>query len=550
MKEEKTIYVIGHKNPDTDSICSAIAYADLKNKISNNGFSYVPKRAGQINEETEYVLKKFKVSPPGYMPNVGTQIRDLEIHETPQADGNLSIKEAYMLMKDYIANSLPITDAEGRLEGIISVGDIARYFLGNADPAILSKARTQYKRMAETLEGSLILGNEHGYFIRGRVIVGTDSPKLLASNMMTDDLVILGNRKDTQMAAIKAEASCLVITESYEVDEEVMSLAKEKSCVIIGTPLDTYAVASIISHSIPVKYLMKCDGIVTFKTHDYTEEIKNIMGKYRFRDFPVIDSCGKCIGTISRRNLINVRKKKIILVDHNERTQTVDNVEEADILEIIDHHRIGSLETMAPVMFRNQPVGCTSTIIYQMYRENDVEIPKQIAGLLLSAILSDTLMFRSPTCTKYDQEAVSALSEIASIDIEKHANEMFKAGSNLSDKTAEEIFYQDFKKFIAGEVTFGVGQINSMDSSALQLAEEKIRTIMQAEAAKNGMSMIFIMLTNIIEEGTKLLCFGEGSASLIEKAFETRAIQDVVHLKGVVSRKKQFIPSVMEAFND
>lgn len=550
MKEEKTIYVIGHKNPDTDSICSAIAYADLKNRISKNGYTYLPKRAGQINEETEFVLKKFKVNPPGYMPNVGTQIRDLEIHETPEADGSLSIKEAYHLMKDSTANSLPITDAEGKLEGIISVGDIARYFLGNADPEILSKARTQYKRMAETLEGSLILGNEHGYFIRGRVIVGTDSPKLLASNMMTDDLVILGNRKDTQMAAIKAEASCLVITESYEVDEEVLNLAKEKSCVIIGTPLDTYAVASIISHSIPVKYLMKCDGIVTFKTHDYTEEIKNIMGKYRFRDFPVIDSCGKCVGTISRRNLINVRKKKIILVDHNERTQTVDNVEEADILEIIDHHRIGSLETMAPVMFRNQPVGCTSTIIYQMYNENGVEIPKQIAGLLMSAILSDTLMFRSPTCTKYDQEAVSALSEIAEMDIEKHANEMFKAGSNLSDKTAEEIFYQDFKKFIAGEVTFGVGQINSMDASSLQMAEEKIRTIIQAEAVKNGMSMVFIMLTNIIEESTKLLCFGEGSTSLIEKAFEVKSYEDMASLKGVVSRKKQFIPSVMEAFND
>lgn len=550
MKEEKTIYVIGHKNPDTDSICSAIAYADLKNRVSKNGFQYLPKRAGQINEETEYVLKRFKVSPPGYMPNVGTQIRDLEIHETPAADSSLSIKEAYGLMKDCLANSLPITDGEGHLEGIISVGDIARYFLGNIDPSILSKARTKYKSMAETLEGSLILGNEHGYFIRGRVIVGTDSPKLLASNMMTDDLVILGNRKDTQMAAIRAEASCIVITESYEVDEEVMNLAREKSCVIIGTPLDTYAVASIISHSIPVKYLMKCDGIVTFRTHDYTEEIKNIMGKHRFRDFPVIDSLGRCIGTISRRNLINVRKKKIILVDHNERTQTVDNVEEAEILEIIDHHRIGSLETMAPVMFRNQPVGCTSTIIYQMYNENGIEIPKQIAGLLMSAIISDTLMFRSPTCTKYDQEAVSALSKIAGVDIETHATEMFTAGSNLSDKTAEEIFYQDFKKFIAGEVTFGVGQINSMDPSSLQMAEEKIRGIIQSEAAKNGMSMVFIMLTNIMEEGTRLLCFGEGSTALIEKAFGAKAFEDVVSLKGVVSRKKQFIPSVMEAFSD
>lgn len=550
MRDEKVIYVIGHKNPDTDSICSAIAYADLKNRISNNGYTYVPKRAGQINEETEYVLKRFKQAQPGYMPNVGTQIRDMEIHEIPHADSALSIKQAYQLMREYSANSLPITDGEGRLEGIIGVSDIAKYFLGNSDPTILSKARTQYKRMAETLDGKLILGNEHGYFIRGRVIVGTDSPKLLAANMMTDDLVILGNRKDAQIAAIKAEASCLVITESYSVDDEVMRLAGEKSCVIIGTPLDTYTVASIISHSIPVKYLMKCEGIVTFRTQDFTEEIKDIMGKYRFRDFPVIDSQGRCIGTVSRRNLINLKKKKIILVDHNERTQTADNVEEADILEIIDHHRIGSLETMAPVMFRNQPVGCTSTIIYQMYNENEVEIPKQIAGLLMSAIISDTLMFRSPTCTKFDQEAVSALSKIAGVNIEEFANEMFTAGSNLSGKKPEEIFYQDFKKFLAGDITFGVGQISAMDHGALQVAEEKIRPIIREECGKNGMNMVFFMLTNIIEESTKLLCFGEGSTKIIETAFGVKASQDIVSLKGVVSRKKQFIPNVMEAFND
>lgn len=550
MKEEKVVYVIGHKNPDTDSICSAIAYADLKNRIANNGVTYIPKRAGQINEETEFVLKSFKLSQPGYMPNVGTQVRDMEIHETPSADSSLTIKEAYKVMRECSATSLPITDKEGHLEGIIGVGDIAKYFMGNVDPTILSKARTQYKRMAETLEGSLILGNEHGYFIKGRVIVGTDSPKLLASQMMADDLVILGNRKDSQIAAIKAEASCIVICGKHSVEEEVIELAREKSCVIIGTPLDTYTTASIISHSIPVKHLMKCEGIVTFKTHDFTDEIKDIMGKHRFRDFPIIDSENRCVGTISRRNLINVRKKKLILMDHNERTQTADNVEQADILEIIDHHRIGSLETMGPVMFRNQPVGCTSTIVYQMYRENEVEIPKPIAGLLLSAILSDTLMFRSPTCTKFDQEAASALAEIAGVEIESYANKMFMAGSNLSDKTAQEIFYQDFKKFVSGEIVFGVGQISFMDHKSLQNAEEKIRPIMQEECTKNDMNMLFFMLTSILDESTKLLCYGEGSEKMIERAFHTTAYEDTVQLRGVVSRKKQFIPTVMAEMND
>ena len=548
MKEEKVVYVIGHKNPDTDSICSAISYATLKN-LTSNGIKYIPKRAGQINEETEYILKRLEIEPPGYMPDAGTQVRDMEIHETPFADASLTIKEAWELMMESKAASLPITDSEGRLEGIIGIGDIAKYFMGNADENILSKARTQYKRMADTLDGKLVLGNEHGYFIKGRVIIGTDDPKLLALNMAADDLVVLGNRKDTQLAAIKADASCIVISGGNTVGDDVIAAAKKKSCVIIESPMDTYTIATLISHSIPVRYLMKCEGIVTFHTHDFTDAIKEIMGKYRYRDFPIIDADGRCLGTISRRNLINVRKKQIILVDHNERTQTVDNIEEAEILEIIDHHRIGSLETMGPVMFRNQPVGCTATIIYQMYNEKGVEIPKKVAGLLLAAILSDTLMFRSPTCTKFDQEAVTVLANIAGINIEDFANDIFMAGSNLSGKAPEEIFYQDFKKFMAGEISFGVGQINSMDAKSLANAEEKIRPILQNECGKNGMSMVFFMLTNIVEESTRLVCFGEGSERIIEKAFDVKAYKDVATLKGVVSRKKQLIPSIMGVFN-
>ena len=340
-----------------------------------------------------------------------------------------------------------------------------------------------------------------------------------------------------------------MISGGHTADEDVIAAAKKKSCVIIESPMDTYTIATFISHSIPVRYLMKCEGIVTFHSNDFTDAIKETMGKYRYRDFPVIDADGRCLGTISRRNLINVRKKQLILVDHNERTQTVDNIEEAEILEIIDHHRIGSLETMGPVMFRNQPVGCTATIIYQMYNERGVEIPKKIAGLLLAAILSDTLMFRSPTSTKFDQEAVTVLAGIAGINIEDFANDMFMAGSNLSEKAPEEIFYQDFKKFMAGETSFGVGQINSMDSKSLANAEEKIRPILQSECGKNGMSMVFFMLTNIVEESTKLLCFGDGSERIVEKAFDVKVYKDAATLKGIVSRKKQLIPAIMGVFN-
>lgn len=547
MKDENIVYIIGHKNPDTDSVCSAIAYSELKNKLDSNK-KYLPMRAGDISEETKYILKRLGVVPPREMLNVGTQVMDMEIHETPFADSELTIKEAWELMMESSAASLPITK-DGILEGIISVGDIAKYFMGNSDNRILSKARTKYKRMAETLDGKMVLGNEHSYFIRGRVVIGTDDPVLLKENLEEDDLVVLGNRLDVQLAAIDANASCIVISGGNKAKELVLEKAAEKSCVIIESSMDTYTIANFINHSIPVKHLMKSENIVTFKTNDYTDNIKEVMGRHRYRYFPVIDKDGHCIGTISRRNLINVKKKKLILVDHNEKTQTVDNIEEADIIEIIDHHRIGSLETLSPVMFRNQPVGCTATIIYQMYEENKVEMSEQVAGLLLGAIISDTLMFRSPTCTEIDKNAAKVLSGRAGIDIEEFANDMFMAGSNLKKKSAEEIFYQDFKKFIAGDIVFGVGQINAIDPRMLSFAEEKIRTILETECGKNDMSMVFFMLTNIVEENTRLLCFGTNSKELIEKAFSKEVHGDICILDGVVSRKKQLIPTIMNIFN-
>lgn len=549
LEEINKVYVIGHKNPDTDSICSAIAYSRLKNK-TDHGTVYAAKRAGQINEETEFVLKYFNVEAPGYMPDAGTQVRDLEIHKLPKAGSALTIKEAWRLMNEANAVSLPITDDDGALEGIIAIGDIARFYMGNTDKSILSKARTQYRRMAETLEGRLIEGNAHGYFINGRVVIGTDSPELLSSYLEKDDLVILGNRKDTQMAAIRADASCIVISGNSPVDDEVIKLARKRSCVIIETPMDTYTIANLITQAIPVRYLMKSDGIVSFHTHDMTDEIKEVMGKYRFRDFPILDSEGRCLGTISRRNLLNARRKKLILVDHNERTQTVDNVEEADILEIIDHHRIGNLTTMSPVVFRNEPVGCTATIIYEMYNEAGVEIDKQTAGIMMAAILSDTLMFRSPTCTKYDQQAAAVLADIAGVNVEQFANDMFLAGSNLSGKAPEEIFYQDFKKFTAGEHVFGVGQINAMNQSALDDVEGRIAPFMKNEVGKNGIMMVFFMLTNIIDESTKLICVGGDSERIAEKAFGVTAHKGCCTLKGVVSRKKQLIPPLMSAMTE
>ena len=519
------IFVIGHKNPDTDSICSAIAYADIKNRTSQK-VKYIPKRAGQINEETEYVLNRFGMQPPGYLSNIGTQVKDMDIRMSPEADKSMSL----------------IRDREGQLEGLITIGDIAKTYMDTTDSYLLSRARTQYRRIAETIAGTVIEGNEHGYFTKGKVLVGTANPEMLKAYIEEDDLLIMGDREEDHLQAIAQNVSCIIVS------EKVIKLAHEKEIAIIMSPYDTFTIARLINQSIPVRYIMKTDNLVTFNTEDFTDDIQNEMIKHRHRAFPVINKKGKCIGTISRRNFLDMHKKKVALVDHNEKDQAVDNIDKAEIVEIIDHHKLGSLETMVPISFRNQPVGCTATILYEMYGEQKLEISPTIAGLLCAAIISDTLMFRSPTCTLSDKMAAGALALIAGIDIEKFAREMFKAGSNLKDKSPEEIFYQDYKKFIAeDEINFGVGQISSMDSDELVEIKERLVPFMVSECGRHGVTRVFFMLTNIIEESTELLYYGEGSEEMARIAFHMEPKDGVFDLKGVVSRKKQLIPALMEA---
>lgn len=549
MNKEENVFVIGHKNPDTDSICSAIAYADFKTRTTH-GKNFIAKRAGQINKETEFVLKRFGMEAPGFVLDVGVQVRDLEIHQTPYVNSNMTIQEVWQLMRDYNAVTVPITDSEYRLEGILTIGDIAKYFMASFEEFPLSEAKTQYKNIAATLEGKVLVGNELGLFSKGKIFVGAGTPERLHEYMESDDMVITGDREDMQIAALEANASCIIVGMGSEVSEKVIELAKKNSSVIITTDYDTYMIANRINQSAPIRFLMKRENLITFNTSDYVDDIKDTMGRLRIRDFPVVDSKGKCRGTISRRNLINAKKKQIILVDHNEKTQAVDNIVEAEVLEIVDHHRLGAIETIQPIYFRNQPVGCTATIIFQMYQEKELEITPEIAGLLCAAILSDTLMFRSPTCTKYDQDAALQLSAIAGIDIESFANDMFTAGSDLRDKSAEEIFYQDFKTFKSGNISFGVAQINSMNTNILEEIGEEVKPIMANAVGQNGVSAVFFMLTNIISESTQLLCYGDGSERLVEQAFHARVNNGRCTLPGIVSRKKQFIPAMINAIQD
>ena len=547
MKNQEKIFVIGHKNPDTDSICSAIAYCDIKNRTTQES-RYIPKRAGQINEETEYVLNRFGVHPPGYLSNIGTQVKDMDIRLSPEANKSMSLKNAWDLMQENSIVSLPIREKDGTLEGLITIGDIAKTYMDTTDSYLLSRARTQYQRIAETIGGNVIEGNPHGYFIQGKIMVAAANPDKMKEYVEENDMVIMGNREEDHLQAIEQNVSCIIVGMGIEVTEKVLKLAHEKDIIIISSPYDTFTISRLINQSIPVKYIMKTDNLVTFNTEDFTDDIQEVMIKHRHRAFPVINKKGKCIGTISRRNFLDMHRKKVVLVDHNEKDQAVDNIDKADIMEIIDHHKLGTLQTMQPISFRNQPVGCTGTIMYQMYGEQKLEIPPKIAGLLCAAIISDTLMFRSPTCTLQDKMAAGALALIADISIEEFAREMFKAGSNLKDKSPEEIFYQDYKKFIAeGDICFGVGQISSMDADELREIKERLIPFMVSECGRHGVSRVYFMLTDIMEQSTELLFYGEGSEEMAVNAFKIEPKDGTIYLEGVVSRKKQLIPPLMEA---
>lgn len=545
--KKRPIYVVGHKNPDTDSICSAIAYANLKNILkSEDEPNYVAGRAGAMNPETEFVLKKFGAEAPVYISHVMTQVRDMEIRETKGVSGSLSLKRAWEMMNEQAVMTLPITE-EDKLQGLITISDIATAYMDVYDNKILSKAGTSYKNILDTLEGTMLIGDETAYFTEGEVIIAAANPDMMEEYIHKGDMVILGNRYESQLCAIEMNAGCIIVCMGAKVSLTIKKLAEERGCAVISTPYDTFTVARLINQSMPISHFMKSERLITFHLKDRTEDIKEIMGKKRYRDFPILDKEENYVGMISRRNLINAKKKQLILVDHNEESQAVNGIEFADIMEIIDHHRLGSLETMGPVFFRNEPVGCTATILYRIYKENGVEITKEIAGLLCSAIISDTLMYRSPTCTAVDRAAAERLAEIAGINVEEYAREMFAAGSDLRNKTANEVFYQDFKKFTVGETSFGVGQINSMNSDELLALKEKLIPFMESVDA--GVDAVFFMLTDIMNESTEMLFFGKRAKQMIEEAFfvRTEDIKDEHSciLRHVVSRKKQVVPAIV-----
>lgn len=549
----KKTLVLGHRNPDTDSICSAICYAGFKHQLT--GENYEPCRAGNVNPETQYVLDYFKLKAPRLVENVKTQVKDIEIRKTKGVSRGISLKNAWGLMQENNVVTLPCVTEEGLLEGVITIGDITKSYMNLYDSSIISKACTKYANILDTLEGSMVVGDSETYFNQGKVLIAAANPDLMENYIEKHDLVILGNRYESQLCAIEMEAGCIIVCEGAGVSLTIRKLAQERGCAVITTPYDTYTTARLINQSMPISYFMTKENIIEFSEEDYLDDIREIMASKRHRDFPVLDSDGKYIGMISRRNLLGAKGKSIILVDHNEKSQAVEGMESADIREIIDHHRLGTVETMSPVFFRNQPLGCTATIIYQMYQENHMEIDKTTAGLLCSAIISDTLLFRSPTCTAVDKAAGLALAQIAGLDIEKYAIDMFSAGSNLKGKSDGDIFYQDFKRFTVGNSVFGIGQITSLNAVELKDLRSRMSVYTEKEREQHEIDMMFFMLTNILTESTDLICTGQGAEQLIITAFHVAdedvenvsAQTGIVKLPGVVSRKKQLAPQIMMA---
>lgn len=538
--EKAPILVIGHKNPDTDSICSAIAYANLKNQIDSN--HYIPKRAGNINSETTFVLDYFNIPVPDLVEDVNTQVMDIEYRKTPGVKDNISLKSAWKMMRELDVVTLPVVERNNVLNGIITINDIAKSYMDDFESDVISKARTPYANLVEVLEGELVSGNPHNLIVNGKVIIGAANPHLIENMISKDDIMIVGDRVDTQICGIEMGVGCLILCLDAPVNPLVLQLAKERDCSVITTKLDTYSVARLINQSIPVRYFMRKDNLLTFQLDETVESIKDIMSKKRHRDFPIVDDYGHYYGMVSRRNLLALRKKRVILVDHNEESQAVNGIDEAEICEIIDHHRLGSLQTIAPVYFRNQPVGCTATIVYQMYQENNQPISKEIAGLLCAAILSDTLLFRSPTCTPLDEATAHKLAEIAELDMNTFAMEMFTAGSSLKNKTAEELFHQDYKIFQVDDIEIGVSQISSINQQELDNVAEILKEYVTANLPSMSTQMVYIMLTNIHEQCSDLLAFGTDATKYAEEAFRVSATENVCHLPGVVSRKKQVIP--------
>ena len=540
------IYVTGHKNPDSDSICAAFAYSEFKNKTGN--IPAIPVRLGNVNRETQYILDYFNVEAPQLLKTVKLKVEDLDFDRIDSISPNISLKNAWSIMKDKNIKTIPVADENKHLLGVLAVSNLTSAYMDIWDNNILAKSNTPFENVVNTLDAKIINNIETSNFCPGKIIVSAMRPESMKEYISEGDVVIVGDREEIQEALLDLNISLMIITGSHVPTEKVLEKARENNIRIISTPHDSFTTSRLIVQSIPVGYVMITENLVTFSTEDLVEDIRPIMTETRYRSYPVIDENDKVVGTVSRFHLISNYKKKIIQVDHNERGQSVDGLDEAEILEIIDHHRVADIQTSGPIFFRNEPLGSTSTIVGKSFFERGLTPSREAAGLLCGAIISDTLLFRSPTCTPQDKEVCTRLAEIAGINIEEFAKEMFKAGTSLKGKTVEQIFNQDFKPFTIGEVKVGIAQVNTMDIEGFMPLKEEMLAYMSNKAKESNLDMTLLLLTDIINEGSQILVAGD-KPEIAEKAFNVKLEANTAFLPGVLSRKKQVVPPVTAAVN-
>ena len=542
------VYVSGHKNPDTDSICSAIAYSYLLN--ATNKYNAVPVRLGEVNRETEYVLKRFGVEHPVLLKTVKQKVEDLNYDKVTVFSKDLTLKTAWFLLKQQNLKSAPILDEHGQLLGLLSTFNIIEGYMDQWDSEVLKKAKTPVENVIDTLEANVIYLNEALKVINGDIHIAAMSGNEAKKRIHENDVVIVGgDRSDDLEELISVKPSLIILTGSLTSNEHVVNKCKEQGISIVSTPFNTYQTSQQIVQAVPVEYVMIKGDIKTFSTDDTLDYMKEVMSETRYRGYPVIDLNNRCVGSISRFALLKGLRKKVILVDHNERGQSIPGIEEADILEIVDHHRVADIQTVGPLLFRGEPLGSTATIVTRMFEEQDVEMPSHIAGLLLGAVVSDTLLFKSPTCTPVDTKIAKKLAEIAGVDIQEFAMEMFKAGTSLVGKTVDEIFNQDFKKFSFDNLQVGVAQVNSMDIEGFLPYKKDMLDYMNKFAEDNNLEFTLLLLTDIINANSEIFVGGP-RPELVEKAFNVQLTDCQGTLEGVISRKKQVVPAITAVMSE
>ncbi len=538
----RPLYVIGHRNPDTDSICSAIGYAHLKQAL---GEPAVPARAGKLNAETRFVLERFGVDSPVLIADLYPRARDIMSPVLVTILPDQTLRELGRMMRENDGKSAAVIDEKGSLLGIVSLGDLARRYFEELEMPDLASAGVTFRGILAVLDGKIAVAGDMDRGVRGKIWIAAAKAETFRNLIGEGDIALAGDREEAQLKLLDCGIDALVLTGNAPAGNELREKAASKGILVFQTQFDTYTAARLINQSIPVRVIMQ-KNVVSFRPADLVSDIRETTARTRFRNYPVTEN-GRIIGMINRERLIAPEREKVILVDHNEKTQAVAGIEEAHIIEIIDHHRLGGLETGEPIFIRHDPVGSTSTIVANMHWHRNVEIPLNVSGLLLAGILSDTLLFKSPTSTPQDREAAKRLAEIAGIDLTEFGMAVLRAGSRFNGLESEEIIRYDLKEFQIADYRVSISQINVMDAAdILAKRSEGLGGALSMVRQKEGYDISLLMVTDILQETTHLLHAGR-PVSLLRRAFGEESTDTTFVLQGTMSRKKQVVPPLVDA---